>query len=97
MDFFTLFLEAIPQVNPNDVGVPQLDADTVLANGLSLVYFFTGAIASIVLIASGLLYVMSEGEPKKIQRAKNGIIYGIVGLLVVSFAFVITFFIVGRF
>lgn len=65
---------------------------TTVANTL---IFLVGAIAVIFLIIGGLRYVISNGDPKNVEAAKNTILYAIVGIVVaiISFAavqFVIT-------
>lgn len=80
-----------------NVNIPRLDANTLLTNGLNLLYFATGLIAVLAIIVAGFMYVISRGDPGEIAKAKNTILYAIVGLVVVSVAFTITNFIVGRF
>lgn len=79
------------------VNIPTLSADQVLANGLNLVYFLAGVAAVIVIIIGGVLYSTSAGNSASITKAKNMILYAIVGLVVVFAAFAITNFVIGRF
>jgi len=76
--------------------VPKISAGTVLSNGLNVIYFALGAVAIIVIIVAGILYISSAGNASQITRAKNALLYAIVGLVVVLLAFVITQFIAGR-
>ncbi len=69
---------SLPQASANNSSV-----DTVLAITFSIL----GTVAFLVILISGLNYVFSGGEPEKIARAKNGIIYAIIGLLVAALAF----------
>ena len=79
------------------VNVPTGSADSLLTNGLNLVYFLAGAIAVIVIIVAGIMYVTSSGDAGRLTKAKNLLIYSIVGLVVVLIAFVVTNFVIGRF
>ncbi len=79
------------------VNVPTMDANQLLANGLNLTYFLAGAIAVIVIIIGGILYAASSGDTGRITKAKNLIVYAVVGLVVVLVAFIITNFVIGRF
>lgn len=74
-------------------GVPMVSAENVLSNGLNIFYFVTGVAAVIVIIIAGYLYTTSAGNPQTTSRAKNAILYSIIGLVVVIFAFAITHFI----
>ena len=85
------------KINPDEVGIPQNSAESLFTNVLDLVYFFFGVAAVISIIISGILYVVSNGDSNKINQAKNGILYGVVGLVISSMAFVITGFVIGRF
>ena len=52
------------------------------------------ALACLVfVIIAGIRYTVSSGEPQEISRAKNALIYSIVGLVVVLFAWAITAFV----
>ena len=86
------------KLNPTEVGIPNSkDGDSLFTSILDLVYFFFGVAAVISIIMSGILYVVSNGDSGKITQAKNGILYGVVGLVISLMAFVITGFVIGRF
>lgn len=86
-----------PTVPANEVGIPQV-SDTALIDGiLGAVYFLAGAIAVISMIMGGVWYITADGDPSKVQRGKNAIIYSSIGLIFVLLAFGITGFISGRF
>lgn len=85
------------KVDPSQVGVPQVGPDKVLSGVLNTVYFVAGITAVIVIIICGILYSISQGDAAKTKRAKDGILYSVVGLVVIMMAFVITNFIIGRF
>jgi hypothetical protein len=88
---------AAAKVNPNDVGISRVDASDAINGILTTVYFAAGVTAVIVIIICGILYSTSQGDASKTKRAKDGILYSIVGLVVVIMAFVITNFVIGRF
>lgn len=52
-----------------------------------------GVIAVVVVILGGVYYVISQGEAAKIAKAKNTILYGIVGLVIALLAFAIVNFV----
>ena len=85
------------KINPSEVGIEKIDANNVVLGVLNTVYFISGAAAVIVIIIAGILYTISDGDSNKIARAKNAILYAVVGLVIIMGAFVITGFISGRF
>lgn len=95
--YWVLFA-ANPDVTAEDLGVHRVDAsDASLGDAMGVVYFWAGLIAVVAIIIGGFLYVTSTGEPAKTKRAKDTILYSVVGLFIVIFAFFITQFILGRF
>ena len=85
------------KVSSTKAGVPEVEASSAIAGILTTVYFAAGIVAVIVIIVSAFFYVTSQGDASKIKRAKDGILYSVVGLVIVMMAFVITNFVIGRF
>lgn len=77
----------------------QVDIPTgfTLVGLLNLVYTVAGMVAVIVIVIGGILYATSDGDSSKLQRAKNSIVYSVVGLIFVIMAASITNFILGQF
>ncbi len=50
---------------------------------------FGGVIALIVIIYSGIKLISSGGEAKQVEGARQTLTYGIIGLLVIFFSFLI--------
>ena len=50
-------------------------------------------ISVIVIIIGGVFYITSQGEPDKIKRAKNAILYAIIGLIISLLSFAIVNFV----
>lgn len=80
-----------------NVNIPKLTADEVLRNALNITYFLAGVIAVIVIIIGGIMFATSSGDSAKVAKAKNMILYAVIGLVVILAAFVITSFVIGRF
>ena len=78
-------------------GIPTGSGEDLLKNGLNLAYFLAGAVAVVVIIFAGIMYVLSSGDAGRVAKAKNMLTYAIVGLIVVVSAFGITNFVIGRF
>lgn len=84
-------------ISADEAGVPSMDADALLQNGLNLTYFIAGSAAVIVIVVGGIMYAISSGDAGKVAKAKNLLTYAIVGLVIVLSAFAITNFVIGRF
>lgn len=56
---------------------------------ISVVLSFVGLIAVAVIIIGGISYTKSMGDPGKTKRARDTIIYGVVGLIVCLLAYAI--------
>lgn len=77
--------------------VPTLTSEQVLQNGLNIAYLLAGIIAVIVIIIGGFMYTTSGGDSSGVTKAKNLILYAVVGLIVIIAAFAITNFVLGNF
>lgn len=56
-----------------------------------------GIIAVVMIMIAGVKYMTSQGEPGKINEAKNALLYAIVGIVIVAMAQVIVNFVIKRF
>lgn len=72
------------------------DANGIIKDVVGIMMFILGALAVIMIIYSGIQYVTSVGDSGKIQKAKNTLIYSIVGLIVAIFAYAIVNFVLTR-
>jgi hypothetical protein len=66
---------------------------TKIANILAIII---GVAAVIVIIVAGIQYMVSTGDPTKVNNAKNAIIYAIVGLVIAVLARTLVIFIIGK-
>lgn len=62
---------------------------------LNAVYFVIGIVAVIMIILGGVSYATSQGDATKLKKAKDTILYGIIGLVIALMAFAITQFVLG--
>lgn len=65
----------------------------IALNIINVVLSFVGLIAVGVIVYGGILYVTSTGDASKLHKAKNCILYGVVGLVVAIMSFAIVAFI----
>ncbi len=66
-----------------------------VSNVLMAIYGIVGVLAVVMIVVGGVKYMTSQGDPGKIQSAKNTIMYSIIGLVIVLAAFAITNFILS--
>lgn len=83
--------------NKTNVNIPSLTGAQVLHNGLNIAYFLAGTIAVIVIIIGGIMYATSAGNSGNVTKAKNMLLYSVVGLVIVIAAYAITNFVIVRF
>ena len=69
------------------------DLMVFVKNILSVVFAVVGIIAVIMIIVGGVYYSTSMGDPTKIKKGKDTIMYGIIGLVISLLAFAIVQFV----
>lgn len=67
----------------------NLDIVTVIVNVINWVLGFSAAVAVLFLILGGLQYITAAGNEKRVETAKNTILYAVIGLIVIMLSFVI--------
>ena len=72
-----------PNVNPDESEEQVVRVVTAAINLLSVA---VGIISVIVIIVQGLRLILSGGNEKTTKEARNGIIYALVGLVIVALA-----------
>lgn len=75
---------------------PSSQVSDVVATAINILSAIGGIVAVIMVIVSGFRYVTSGGDANKASSARNGVIYAIVGLIIVAFAQVIVQFALER-
>lgn len=94
----TQFIADTAKINPNDIGYDAVkNADSALGGLLTVVYSVAGIICVLIIVIAGYFYVVSNGNPSEVKKAKDAIMGAVIGLVVVLMAFVITQFVLGRF
>lgn len=73
------------------------DAGGIVKRIISILLFIIGALAVIMLIYGGIQYATSSGDSGRVSKAKNTIMYSIVGLVLAVVAFALVDWVVGLF
>lgn len=87
---------------PNDVifrGVSfrsVRDIPILMANIIEIAIFMAGILAIIFITYSGIQYIVSSGDPAKVQTAKAGLRNAVVGLIIATGAYLLVEFFAGR-
>lgn len=71
------------------------DLMSVINTVINVIIGMVGFIAVVVVIVGGIGFITSQGDASKVTRARNTILYGVVGLVVALLAFAIVNFVLG--
>lgn len=83
------------ETTPSELGVPNNPLGVAnLQSALQLVFGLAGAIAFIIVVLGGLKYVLSQGNPQETAKAKDTIMYALIGLVICLVAFTIVRFVI---
>lgn len=79
---------------------PDNNADntftTQITTILNAIIGVLGIVAVIVIIIGGISYMTSAGDAGKVKKAKDTILYGVIGLIICALAFAIVNFVIGN-
>lgn len=73
----------------------QSDLTNRITSIINSLFFIIGALAVLVLLYGAIRYITSTGDSKRVQAAKDTIIYAIAGLVVAILAPAIVGFVIG--
>ena len=92
-DIITKF--GIPEVQPVD----EANNNDLPGNVISILNAVIGVLSFVcvvVLIIGGVTYMTSSGDAGKVKKAKDTILYGVIGLVVCVLAFAIVNFVISN-
>lgn len=95
MEHLYTILAVLSDIKPGGLPKPVADEGSIRSI-LAIVFGIVGALAVLMITVSGLRYILSAGDPQKISKAKNGLVYSLVGLAVALMAEAIVVFVVER-
>lgn len=70
----------------NPSSSPLVGKDGIITKVVSLLGFVVGLLAVIMLIVSGIRFAINGSNPQEVNKARNGVIYAIVGIFVAILA-----------
>ncbi len=85
-----------PLQGSNNIIIPHAKADSsTLLTIVNYVLGVIGAISVVVIMLAAVQYVTSQGDPAKIVKARNTIVYAAIGMVIAGSAFIIVNFVLG--
>lgn len=79
-------------VSPINDGKDTLTTD--IQNIINPIIGVLGIVAVVIIIIGGIGYMTSSGEANKVKKAKDTILYGVIGLIICVLAYAIVNFVV---
>lgn len=89
------YLQFLAQIDISNVPQPNADSDR-LQTAFNIVLTIMGAVGVLIVTLAGIRYMTSRGNPQDTAKAKNAILFTLVGLVVILMAFVIVNFVMAR-
>lgn len=84
-------------VSADSVNIPKAELNTAqFENIFSVILGIAGAVAVIFVVLGGIKYSMSQGNASELEKAKDRIVYSLVGLGFVIMAFTIVQFVTAN-
>jgi len=71
------------------------DLNTVIKTIVNTLIFVIGIVAVIMIILGGISYATSQGDPTKVKKGKDTVLYGVIGLIVALLAYAIVNFVLN--
>ncbi len=82
-------------VDFGEYGGENTDLQTDVKTILGAIIGVLGFVCVVVMIIGGFNYMTSSGDAGKVKKAKDTILYGLIGLVVCVLAFAIVQFVIG--
>lgn len=79
----------------SETGAGCVNANDVVTHAIQWFIAIAGVVAVIFVVYGAISYITSSGDPTKLQKAKQSIIYALIGLAIVALAEAITAFVSG--
>ncbi len=79
-----------------DNSLAKRDLNTTLNTIINVIIGIVGFVAVVMMIMGGISFITSQGDSAKVTKARNTILYGVVGLVVALLAFAIVNFVLSN-
>ncbi len=85
------FKESVNKVGGSEASLLPATVTSVI----NILLFVAGLIAVIIIVVGGLRFVTSEGDAASANKAKNSVVYALVGLVLAVLAYAIVNFVLN--
>lgn len=68
---------------------PSRSVSAIVSDAFSLILMVVGIMVFAYFVYGGIMFVTSQGDSGKVGTARNTLVYAIVGMIIVVFAYVI--------
>ena len=96
-------IKAVCDNNPNSTVCRDLDnpdagkgVPHLFQNIINILLYAAGLVAIIMIVVSGIRFVTSRGDSNTVTKARQTLIYSVVGLLIAVLAFAVVNFVFSR-
>lgn len=86
----------ISSANPDGTSTTKDSLMSTVKTIINVVLGIVGLIAVVMIIIGGISFITSQGDSAKVTKAKNTVLYGVIGLVVALLAFAIVNFVLGN-
>lgn len=83
-------------IGGSENSVAKNDLNNTLNTIINVVIGIVGFVAVVMMILGGISFITSQGDSSKVTKARNTILYGVVGLVVALLAFAIVNFVLSN-
>ena len=91
----TLAKATVNNLNNSDFGDDGTSIQSTVGNIIQAVIGILGLACVVIIIIGGVQYMTSSGDAGKVKKAKDTILYGVIGMVICVLAFAITTFVIG--
>lgn len=91
-----MYLATDLTTTPERVGDGQDTLEGDVTGIINAVIAVLGILAVVVIILGGIQYMTSNGDSGKVKKAKDTILYGIIGLIIVILSAAIVNFVIAK-
>lgn len=75
---------------------PVTGVDGAIIRIANIIAYATGAAAIILILIAAIRFMSSGGDPAKVKRARDTVVYSLVGVVIVLFARTIIVYVINR-
>jgi len=79
--------------NGGNADTSNADLNKTIQTIINVMLYLVGILSVVMIIYSGIRYIISRGNTQEVETAKNTLMYSIIGLVVAILAFVIVQFV----